>query len=216
MSISQGKSNNGPQNDFYPKTRSFNPLMIFSKQGFCFIIFVLFILMIAYGVIFFVRTGLFSVPILSNIFYKEPIPSEIVMPTTELNIIDKFSNISTSGVDIVITQEELTYLINNTKKFDKSQISISDINMQLYCDYYINGKKIILTLNYLPIVRNNQLDYKILSFYIGSQKMPNFSAYLIKEFIIKSFTNNFIQNSGLTINRAELKKGEMVISALKK
>lgn len=220
MSVSQGGSRKNNNRDFFKNIDArprFNILSCFSYQGFCFLIFILFIILVLCIFISVAKTGLVQIPIISSIFYHEPQPSEIINSASDFALKDRF-NIQSNGdqsVGIILTQEELTTLVANYEKFDQAQIAINDLNLELFAlTKFSENKKAYLTANFIPIVKNQKLDFKITSFKIGNLKVPVLIANFSKSLLMGFWQDQLAIINNLKITKVDLKKGQLILTTL--
>lgn len=218
MSVSQGGSQKNNNRDFFKNINSkprLNIFSCFSYQGFCFFIFILFIILVFYITISVAKTGLVQIPIISSIFYHEPQPSEVVNSVNSFSLQDRFNleSISDQSVAIILTQEELTTLVANYEKFDQAQIAVGDLNLELFAlAKFSNNKKAYLTINFIPIIKNLKLDFKIISFKIGDSKIPVFLANFSKSIFMGFWQDQLAIINNLKISKVEIKKGQLILT----
>lgn len=220
MSVSRGstKNTNLDNSNILSKINRksrFNFLSCFSYQGLCFLIFLIFIALIIYLLICLTKTGLVNVPILSKIVYHEPVPIEVVSPASGFSWENKvdLKNLAEGEVTYTLTQEELTALVDDNEKFTRAQMAIADLNAELFAETKILSRDAFISVKFIPKVKSNQLDFKIVSAQIGDLKLPLLIANFTKTLFLESFKQQLSVLNKIKITKVDLKKGELVLTA---
>lgn len=221
MSVSKGFRGNRADSDsldnlgkFNSKPR-FNWFALFSYQGFCFVVFLIFIAIVIYLTICFAKTGLVEIPFFTPLFYKTPEPISVVNPSSNFILKDKFdlSKVQNNQLDVTLFESELSSLVSNNDRFSKAQIVISDKEMELFAQgNLLMGKSGYITVKFIPIITNNQLDYRLINGKIGQLDLPVFLLNISKN-VLLDLTNSqlsFLKDFKLT--DAQIKKGELILT----
>lgn len=220
MSVSQGSANrasNSASSDILKKIGvrpRFNFLGCFSYRGFCFLVFLLFFVFLVYIIICLSKTGLMSIPIFTGLFYHEPQPIEIVSSAQGFSLnnkIDSF-NLTTGEANFTLTQEELTALVNESDSFTRAQIAVGELNSELFAQTKIFSHSAYITIKFIPKVKNDKLDFKIVSAKIGDLNLPLFLANFTKSIIVQFYTDQFKVLGNIKITHIQTKKGELILT----
>ncbi|EKD56309.1 MAG: hypothetical protein ACD_58C00235G0001 [uncultured bacterium] len=219
MSVSRGGSigNKSDGNQIIKKIygpKGFNFLSCFSYQGFCFLIFLIIIGLVIYLLICFTKTGLVNIPILTKIFYHEPAPNEVVTPASGFTIENRINlkNIALGEITYILTQEELTTLVNTSDKLTRGQIAILDLNAELFAETKIINRPAFIVIKFVPTAKNDQLDFKIISAQIGDQQIPLFIANLSKSILLGSIKQQLKVLNDIKITNIDIKKGQLLLT----
>lgn len=132
-------------------------------------------------------SGIYKIPLLSSLVYREPEPVKVVSLTKKSSLEDKFSsllNIKEKQINLPINEEELTALINKDQRLKKSQIAITKEEMELYAISRIkNSQDLYFKVSFIPQVEKEKIDLLIKKMQIGSLVIPKILANLTKEII---------------------------------
>lgn len=161
-------------------------------------------------------SGFYEIPALSKIFYKEPQPARIVNYDSDtINDFDKRLNDqkNKSQTNIIITEEELTALLNENQSKDsleKIQAVITPNNIELYIKIK-KPIKIIAIAGIVPQIENEQLIFNINNLKVGSFNLPQDSLKDIEQLVNQSI-NGFLNKNNLQVNSVKLEDRKMVVS----
>lgn len=217
MSVSRGGTKSSPSSDDILRniTKGTKPrfLSCFSYQGLCFFIIILFVALVFYLVINLAKTGLVSIPIISNVFYHEPQPIEVVSSQNsfKLDSVINLNDITKSEFNFNLTQEDLTSLVQSNDQFSSGQIAIGELTSELFVQKNIFDKNVYFTINFIPRVKNNKLDFQITKAKIGELSIPVILANFGKNIFMQSLNSQLSILNSAKISKVETKKGQMTI-----
>ena len=183
----------------------------------------------AFGAYVLAQSGLVKIPILSGRFYQEPAPVYTVksLEFNEKNLLSKFQSLAltqpksgNAQISLDLSEEEITALLRDqikknpdlAQKINLLQIAVMPGEAQLFLK--LNSPKAIVTLNFVPIVKDSKIVLQVKSFKIGALSLPNFLGSFFIENIASNMLNSTLDSVGsagklqeinLTAHKANLK-----------
>lgn len=164
--------------------------------GSCTIAFLVLAILISGFVSYFLaKSGMVHIPYASDMLYKEPRPTYIVqtlagetqqdifstLKNTVTNSLATINNALNSRIDLQLSDSQLTRIISDQvaqnsslkNRIDYLQVAVLPQNLELFIKLK-KPQNTYLVFEILPKVTNNKIDLEVVSFKIGSLKMPNF------------------------------------------
>ncbi len=183
--------------------------------GSCFLLFIIVVfVLVGFLAYFLAKSGLKQIPFLSERFYQEPAPSYLVK-TDNLTDQDKdvFAEFKAAvaqqaisqqamgsfDINLEISQEQLTALLRDEIKnnevlagrIDYIQLAILPDSLELFARAKEHSK-LIITLNFLPEVKNGKLNLKVINFKVGDLKLPDFLGNLAFSYLTEKSLNGIL------------------------
>lgn len=217
MSLSRGSSQTTGQEKILSKigpNKRWSILACFSYQGFCLLIFLLFLALIFAIIVAVTKTGLVEIPLFTTLFYHQPQPVEVVNAAASFSLENKIDldNLTNSEVSLVFSQEELTTLVGQSDKFSQAQLAVEELEMELFALTPILSRDGYLTVRFIPKVKNQGLDFKITAVKIGNLSVPVFLANFSKNILLQFYEDKLMVLNNLKISKVEIKKGQLILT----
>jgi len=146
----------------------------------CFTYIIFFIVFCIFVIAMLAKIGMFNIPIFSDIFYRQPEPLRIVVPTIvdEKDLLKNFEiQNENSELTFELDESQLTYLINSPLqnsidvRFDRLQAVITSEDVELF-GHLVSPVDSYLTINILPKINQGLLDFEVKSIKVGSLPLP--------------------------------------------
>lgn len=177
-------------------------------------------------------SGLIKIPILTERFYKEPLPISLVVPdkNAKKNLEKQFENLEKTTkpgqkIDLSFTEGELTYLLQNEvinkmgkkmKEFplQAGQIAIKPDFIEFYGKIKYQFIDSVAVVHFVPTLEKEKLSIKITHLRIGSLSLPEFVLSSLEEVINKEIDKQMaqIKDVPMELTNIQLKDGKLVVS----
>lgn len=142
----------------------------------------LFVLILLIIFLYVVRTGVWHVPVVSEIVYHEPQPLHSVEPeiySSGLLVIRSQEALLTSshqGAELIISEGELTSLVQQSILSESNAltdviVSITESSVEIF-GRVTQKPEIIIRARVIPYIKESQLAFTIDSVYIGQSRIP--------------------------------------------
>jgi hypothetical protein len=175
------------------------------------------LVVIALGSIFaaiLAKSGLWQIPFFSDYFYHQPTAVYVVKPSTfnENNLVNRLQSVVTSEaikqkktsnleVFLKLDEAELTSLLMGQNKEGKAlantlkygQVAINTSQTQLFFETE-SVRNLIVTLDFIPGVKDGKLNFKVKKFKIGDLPLPGFIGSFVVEDAIANSLNSILDS----------------------
>jgi len=176
------------------------------------------------------KSGLKEVPFFTERFYQEPEPTYLVdsskITESDKDLLQTFTDIVKAeslkqqklgdfNVNLKISDDQLTAIVRDkvkaqeslNEKIDYIQVAVLPENLELFSKNK-EPSKVIVVLKLKPVVKNGEIDLKVISFKVGDLKLPRFIgnfffAYLTERSVNKvlGLYEKYGQVESLELNR---------------
>jgi hypothetical protein len=195
-----------------------------SFKGRCCLFFLIILILAAIiGAAALAKTGLVSVPVFSDLFYRLPLPERQIDFSNQTNFkAEGFSMTAGAGkneIIISLTEKELTFLLRQSLASGSNaifapnlQAAITNGQVELY-GLLQKPLSANLTVNIQPFLTNGRLDYKITEFKVGDLSLPLVIVDNLVNWTFGGKINQFIGSiaENYRFNRLDLTDGKVTI-----
>ena len=181
--------------------------------GTCLMLFLLIILglvvMVSYVL---AKSGLKTLPVFTDYFYKEPQPTYLVKSTIldQTVLVNRLITAVKSEsmkqkktenfvVNLELSDEEITALLRDktakeqgfSERIDYWQIAVLPENLQIFFKFQ-KPRNLIITLNVIPEIKNGRLNLSVRRFALGQLNLPRFVGTFMIENIGENMINKYL------------------------
>lgn len=177
------------------------------------------------------KSGLWQIPFFSGYFYHQPMPVYGVQPAEfdENDLLKRLEKIAGSEaliqkktndlkINFKLTESELSALFMGLNKEGKAlagqiksgQIALASNQAELFFEIK-SPRNLIITLNFVPAIKDGKLALKVEKFKIGDLSLPGFLGGLLVEDVIADSLNNLLVSLAQTGRLVDIKLADREI-----
>lgn len=164
-------------------------------------------------------TGVYNVPVLSDIIYKEPQPIRKVTYSADTiknfnQRLDNEAKSNPSNQSIVMTESELTVMLNqdsNQQNLQSIQAAITPDFIELYIKFP-QPSRLVVVANVVPVVESGQFRLNFTKAKVGPFNISQSQLTSLTDSVNQNISKNFSSPANNTdIINVKLKNKEMII-----